>query len=290
MDLTFFIQMVLGGALLGGIYSLMALGMSLNLGLLNIMNLSHGSFLVLGAMAGYGLTMGLGIPPVLVMILVPLLFGGLGGILCPLLFSSLSRKGISETLVPSLLITLGLAFILEEVSAQVLTHPLIGLSSGFESWYWQGLVLSPLALIILSLLLVAFLLLTYFLFRTDPGRSLRALAQDLEGALLVGVSIRRIRALAWTLSLAAAGLAGACWVQLYPVTPFMGLELTVMSILMAMVAGPGQIVRATGAGFFWGILESWGSALWGTRWGVMVPLSACLGILLFFPGKRFFSK
>ncbi len=65
MELTFIIQVALGGVLLGGIYGLLSLGMSLNLGLLNIMNLAHGSFLILGALTGYGLSAGLGLPPLL---------------------------------------------------------------------------------------------------------------------------------------------------------------------------------------------------------------------------------
>jgi len=96
--------------------------------------------------------------------------------------------------------------------------------------------------------------------------------------------------MAWSLSLAAAGLAGVFWVGLYPVTPFMGLRLTVISILMVMVVGPGQMARSMGAGFFWGVLESVGSALWGSRWGVMIPLSTYLGILFFFPRGRALSK
>lgn len=285
MTLVFILQVILGGALLGGIYSLLSLGMALNLGLLNIMNLAHGSFLILGAMAGYSLSAGLGIPLLWIMILIPVLFGCLSGPLYPLLFSRLSRKKGAETLVPSLLITLGLAFVLEELSASILTHPLIGLASGFEPWHWKGLVLSPLALIILMVLLLVILALAYFLFRTDPGRSIRAVPQDLEGALLAGIPLERTRTWAWSLGLAAAGLAGVFWIQLYPVTPFMGLKLTVMSILMVMVVGPGHITRSLGAGFSWGMLESFGMALWGPQWGVLIPLVTYLGILALFPER-----
>jgi branched-chain amino acid transport system permease protein len=90
MELTYIIQIALGSVLLGGIYGLLSLGMSLNLGLLNIMNLAHGSFLILGALAGYGLSAGLGLPPFWGLIIVPLLFGGLGGVLFPLYQSPLA--------------------------------------------------------------------------------------------------------------------------------------------------------------------------------------------------------
>ena len=254
MDLTYFIQIALGGILLGGIYGLLSLGMSLNLGLLNIMNLAHGSFLILGALTGYGLSAGLGLPPLLGLIIVPLLFGGLGGALYPLLIAPLSRRDPSRAFVSFLIVTLGLAFILEEVTTSILTHPLIGLHSGFETWHWKGLTLSPLALIIFLVLSAVILFLAFFLFRTDLGRSLRAVPQDLEGALFIGIPLKKTKAWAWSLGLGAAGLAGVFWILLFPVTPFMGLKLTVMSILMVMAVGPGHIPRAIGAGFFWGII------------------------------------
>jgi branched-chain amino acid transport system permease protein len=93
----------------------------------------------------------------------------------------------------------------------------------------------------------------------------------------------KTKARAWSLSLGAAGLAGVFWILLFPVTPFMGLKLTVMSILMVMAVGPGHIPRAIGAGFFWGIMESTGSAVLGPQWGILIPLMVYLGLLSFFP-------
>lgn len=284
MELTYIIQIALGGVLLGGIYGLLSLGMSLNLGLLNIMNLAHGSFLILGALTGYGLSSGLGLPPLLGLIIVPLLLGGLGRSLYPLLIAPLSGREPSRAFVSFLLITLGLAFILEEVTASILTHPLIGLQAGFETWHWKKLTLSPLALLLFLVLSGVIIFLTYFLYRTDLGRSLRAVSQDLEGALFIGIPLRKTKTWAWSLGLGSAGLAGVFWVLLFPVTPFMGLKLTVMSILMVMVVGPGHIPRAIGAGFFWGIMESTGSAVLGPQWGILIPLMIYLGLLSFFPG------
>ena len=257
--------------------------MSLNLGLLNIMNLAHGSFLILGALTGYGLSAGLGLPPLLGLIIVPLLLGGLGRFLYPLLIAPLSRREPSWAFVSFLLITLGLAFVLEEVTASVLTHPLISLQAGFETWQWKRLILSPLALLLFLVLSGVILFLAYFLFRTDLGRSLRAVPQDLEGALFIGISLQKTKAWAWSLGLGAAGLAGVFWILLFPVTPFMGLKLTVMSILMVMAVGPGHIPRAIGAGFFWGLMESTGSAVLGPQWGILIPLMIFLSLLSFFP-------
>jgi branched-chain amino acid transport system permease protein len=283
MELTFIIQAALGGVLLGGIYGLLSLGMSLNLGLLNIMNLAHGSFLILGALTGYGLSAGLGLPPFVGLILVPLLFGGLGGVLYLLLIAPLSRREPARAFSAFLLITLGLAFILEEATASILTHPLIGLQSGLETWHWKRLTLSPLALLLFLVLFGVILFLAYFLYKTDQGRSLRAVSQDLEGALFIGIPIQKDKARAWSLGLAAAGLAGVFWILLFPVTPFMGLKLTVMSILMVMAVGPGHILWAIGAGFLWGIMESTGSAVLGPQWGILIPLMIYLGLVSFFP-------
>ncbi|MBA4393497.1 MAG: hypothetical protein C0407_08075 [Desulfobacca sp.] len=290
MDLTFIVQVLLGGILLGGIYGLLSLGMSLNLSLLNIMNLAHGSFLILGSLAGYGLSLGLGLPPLWGIIIIPLLFGGLGRFLYPLVASSFFRREPSELFVSFLLITLGLAFVLEEVSASILTHPLIGLHSGFQSWHWKGLTISPLTMILVFVLSGVILFLAYFLLRTDLGRSLRAMSQDPEGAFFVGIPFQKTRAWAWSLSLASAGLAGVFWVLLFPITPFMGLKITVMSLLMVMGVGSGHISRSIGAGFFWGILESTGSAVWGPQWGSLIPLTVFLALVSVFPEGLRLSK
>lgn len=283
MELTYIIQVVLGGVLLGGIYGLLSLGMSLNLSLLNIINLAHGSFLILGALTGYGLSAGLGLPPLLGLIIVPFLLGGLGRFLYPFCIAPLSRREPSSAFVSFLVITLGLAFILEEVTAAILTHPLISLQAGFEAWQWQGLTFSPLTLLLFWVLTAVILFLAYFLFRTDMGRSLRAVPQDPEGALFIGIPLRRTKSWAWSLGLGAAGLAGVFWILLFPVTPFMGLKLTVMSLLLVVAMGPGHIPKAVGAGFFWGIMESTGSAVLGPQWGILLPLMIFLSLLSFFP-------
>lgn len=283
MDYAFIIQIALGGILLGGIYGLLSLGMSLNLGLLGVMNLAHGSFLILGALTGYGLSAAFGLSPLWSILLVPVLFGGLGRGLGSLWRPSWYKREPAEAFVSFLLITLGLAFVLEEASASILVHPLIGLSAGLLSWHWKGLVFSPLALILCSVLFAVFLFLIFFLFRTDLGRSLRAVPQDPEGALFVGIPMQSTRAWAGSLSLAAAGLAGVFWILLFPITPFMGLKITIMSILMVMVVGPGHILRSIVAGFSWGILESLGIALWEAQWGILLPVMTYLSLVFIFP-------
>jgi branched-subunit amino acid ABC-type transport system permease component len=101
--------------------------------------------------------------------------------------------------------------------------------------------------------------------------------------LLIGLPVSAAKTRAWSLGLGAAGLAGVFWVLLFPVTPFMGLKLTVMSILMVMAAGPGHIPLAMGAGFLWGFLESFASAAWGLRWGPLLPLMVFLIFLTLSP-------
>jgi branched-chain amino acid transport system permease protein len=290
MASTFILQVILGGTLLGGIYGLLSLGMTLNISLLHIMNMAHGSLLILGALSAYGLSIGLGLPPFSAVLLIPFTFGILGRVLYPLVPSSFFKRDPSQVFVSCLLITLGSAFILEEISASVLSHPLIGLYSGFESWHWKGLTFSPLPIVLVLVLGGIILSLVYFLLRTDLGRSLRALAQDAEGAFLVGVPLGLTRAWAWAVSLALTGLAGVFYVLLFPLTPFIGLKITVMSLLMVMGAGSRHLTRSLGAGFFWGILESTGNAVWGHQWGALIPIAVFLLLASLFPAGLKFSR
>lgn len=286
MDPLFLLQVLLGGTLLGGIYGLLALGMSLNLGLLNLINLAHGSILLLGGVIGYLLVGKIGLAPIPILFLVPLLFAGLGGISYPLLIHPLTKQRHATAFIAFLIITLGLAFLLEEVTATILTHPLVGLDIGLSPWRWMGLFISPISILLFWVLIGCMCILGAFLFGTKWGWSLLAIPQDPEGAALVGIPLPVAQALAWSLGLCSAGLAGTFWIFLYPITPFMGLKLTVTSLLMIMVVGPGDVLKAVGAGWIWGLLESGGSALLGPQWGILIPLVLFLGwASLFAQGK-----
>ncbi len=291
VDGIFFLQVGINGILLGGIYGLLGLGLSLNLGLLNGINLAHGSLLIAAAVVSYILSDRLGFPPLANLFFVPLLFAGLGRVTYPLMVAPLARREPKRSLVSFLLITLGAAFLLEELSALVLVHPLIGLHSGWSTQQFRGLVFSPLSLIVLLVWVILVFLLTVGLYRTDSGRILRALPQDREGALLVGIPLETTQARAWSLGWAAAALAGVFWVCLYPVTPFSGLKLTTSALLMVMAVGPGEVIGVLGVGLFWGFMESVGGMVVGQRWGTLIPLSVILGWVGFFPrGMGFWRK
>lgn len=277
MDLTFFFQVLISGVLLGGIYGLLALGMSLNLGLLNLINLAHGGVLVIAGVTAYLLVEKCGTSPVGVFLLIPLFFAALGGVSYPLLILPLSKGDRPSAFVSFLLITLGLAFLLEEVAAGIMIHPLVGLDLGLPPWQWRGLYFSPMALFLLLVLTGGMIILGVFLFWTKWGWALQALPQDPMGAALVGIPLPAAQALAWSLGLCAAALAGTFWIFLYPLSPYMGMKMTVTAMLLVMVVGPQDILRAVGAGWSWGLLESGGSALFGPQWGTVIPLGLFLG-------------
>ena len=207
MDFTSFIQLLLSGLLLGGIYAMVAVGLALCFGVLGLLNLAHGAFLVL---AGFVFQAIHGLWPtgsLASFILVPLFFAGLGWLAFRCLLQSSLKRSPQDFLVPALLITLGLAFILEEGTLTLWDRSTAGLVSQFATIRWGQIYLPGNRLVVLILMLAISLGLQKWLTRTDSGRRLRALSQEPTGAILVGISLTQVTGIAFSMATALAAVA-----------------------------------------------------------------------------------
>ena len=290
MDFTTFIQLLLSGLLLGGIYAMVAVGLALCFGVLGLLNLAHGAFLVL---AGFVFQAIHGLWPAGTLasfILVPLLFAGLGWLAFRCLLQSSLKRSPQDFLIPALLITLGLAFILEEGTLTLSDRSMAGLVSQFATIRLGQIYLPGNRLVVLVLMLTISLGLQLWLTRTDSGRRLRALSQEPTGATLVGISLTQVTGIAFSMATALAAVAGLFYVTLFTVSPHLGLPLTLKALFIVVISGSGSLTRPLAGGLALGTLETMLATPFGANWANFLAIGLLLAFLCWRPQGLFVRK
>ena len=261
MDSQVLAQALLNGLLLGGIYVTVALGFSLVWGVMNVINVSHGAFVMLGAFTTYWLFASVGLDPFLGAPLAMALMFVLGYLVQKYIINWIVRAPMFMTLILTFglnLIIVNLGLIAWTGDVRSITTPLTG----------QGLSVGELIVpyVRAATLLVA-LLATFALFvfmdRTRTGNAIRATRMDLLAAEGVGIRIDRVYALTFAIGAALAGLAGGLISATLPITPFMGLSYTGKAFVVTALGGLGNMAGALVGGLLLGIAETVGAALLG---------------------------
>ena len=265
-----FLQQIINGLMIGGLYALVALGISLVFGLTGMINFAHGEIVMLGGYLTFSLAQR-GVPFVLALGCVLLA----GAVLGFLLDRTTFRFTRSEPM-NGLVISLGLILIFQSLvmtfyggdpyTMDVLfpgALQLEGLSFSYQKVLTVGVT---------ALLIGAF---GYFLVGTRSGRALRALAQESEAAIYVGIPVERYIVLSMAIGTALAAVAGALFAALFSLTPFVGTALTAKGFIVVALGGLGSAGGTIVAGFLLGIIEALGA-------GYISPaFTEAYGLLLF---------
>ena len=249
-----FLQSLLNGILLGGIYAACAAGFSLAFGVMGIVNLSHGDFVMLGAFVTYWLFFLLGWDPFLTLPLTLTILFILGYFLQKLTLNRLT----GAPPIMSYLLTFGLHLVLSGLALRAWTADYRTLNTVYTGLNFNllGLILpySRVATFLLAMVLI--LGLSFLLYRTEVGRAIRATAQDGEMARLMGVRIFRIYAFTFAVSVAITGLAGSLIAQTFVIYPQMGLPFTITAFWVVVLGGLGYVPGTLLGGLILGIFES----------------------------------
>lgn len=250
------LDVAIGGLLLGGIYALIAMGLSLQYGVARVLNISHGEFIMVGAFATFTLYTVLGINPLICLFIVGPIIFIIGFLLHKTLFTRLRISAPTPGAYEgsSLLATFGLLFVIQSLV-------LLGWGADFRAYSYLnfgvdlgGAIFSANKLVILSFAIgigVAFYL---FLARTRMGKGIRASAQDPSTASLMGVNINQVLAICFGFGAAMAGLAGVLYSMRIPLNPAMGLQYTLIAIIVIVLGGLGSIPGAFIGGFILGLI------------------------------------
>jgi len=249
------VQACILGILTGGVYALMASGLTLVFGVMRVINVAQGALVILSAYLSWALFMHFQIDPFLsVLIVAPLMFAL--GVSVQLVFIRSLRSEQAEEL--SLLITWALALGIEGILGAVYetTYRATNTTYANSSWTVFGYHVSVVRAYAFALSVVILVLLYLLLARTRFGRSVRATVQNPASALLLGVNADRVRAVAFGIGVSTAAAAGAVYGVLYPFNPGSHYDLISRLLSIVVLGGLGSVAGAVAAALLMGVVEA----------------------------------
>jgi branched-chain amino acid transport system permease protein len=278
--------------MIGGLYGLAAVGLSLIFGVLKVLNVAHGELIMLGGYGAYWLFALLGLDPYVSLLLVLPLLLLLGlGLYCAL-FGFVVRAHEETRIKNSLLIGFGLALALHALAIKLWTADERGITTPYAG---SVLIVGNLAipLVRLASLAVAFALIAalhLLLTRWRWGRAIRATAEDWQAALLTGIDVRRAYLLAFALGTGLAGAAGVLVSVGYSISPSIGLEWTLKALIVIVLAGLGSMFGTFVGGLFLGVAEAVSAAAFGGPYREVVGLAIFFAVLVARPQGLFGAR
>jgi branched-chain amino acid transport system permease protein len=282
------IQLVIAGILQGGVYALAAFGLSLIFGVSDVLNLAHGEFLMLGGLVTFLVFEATGLNPFLTgLFMLPMAFF-LGYMFDRLLMRPLATKKTHIRIMSSVLVTLGAALTIEDVTSFIVGAEEKGVDYSLPSFFWGDIYVSYLRLLAMVMIAALTVGIHYYLKKTFTGRALRATAQNLRGAMLVGVDTRQIRSVTFAIGSVLASIAGVFYVVLLSIAPDMGLSVTIKYLCIIVLGGLGSLIGSLVGGVLLGLTESIVS-YYTPHWGQTAAFLMLVGILLIRP-KGLFGK
>ena len=282
-----FLQLLIGGILQGGIYALGAFGLSLIFGVLGVLNVAHGDFLVLGGLTTYWLYTTFGLSPFLAIGLVLPGFAFVGMVAERVLVRPIRARTAHEFLVASILITLGLALAIEDLGAFAMVQPVKGIDYSLAPVRVGTLVISSLRLLSLVVILVLTLALHAFLRRSLAGKAIRAVIEDKEGAMLAGINVSAVSRNTFGIGISLTAVAGVFFITIIPVEPHLGIPLTLKYLSIIVLGGMGNLPGTFLGAVILGLAESLVGFWLGAEWSVTVAFVILIAILLLRPKGLF---
>lgn len=292
-QLELFLQTLIAGFMLGGLYALIGLGMALVMGVMRVINLAHGDFMMIAMYIAYWLFTLLDIDPYLsVFIAAPALF----------LFGLAIQKYLLtpvmkvESILPHnlVILTVGLAMVFSNLATVFFTgdYRSTPVSYASNAWYltdfWSE---SPIELSLSMPWTLSFVLavvitvgLWIFLTKTDMGKSIRATSQDVDAALLMGVNVNRVRMMTFGIGMILVAAAGCLFIPIYYLYPALGRQFTNVGFVITVIGGMGSTNGAVIGGLILGIFESMTATYIGMGWAPAGRFAIFVAALVFLPG------
>ncbi|HZW83899.1 MAG TPA: branched-chain amino acid ABC transporter permease [Candidatus Deferrimicrobium sp.] len=275
------IQTFASGLLIGLIYALIAIGLTLIFGVMDIVNFSHGEFLMLGMYSSFWLYAIYHLDPIYTLPLTAVLLFGVGAIV----YRVVIKKIIDAPMLAQIFTTFGLMILFRGL-AQFLWKPdfrTVGNSvvSGTVSLSGIQIGLPQLTAGVGAILVTLGIYL--FLTKTRTGAALEATAADKEAARLMGIDSQRMFTLAWGVGAACAGVAGGLLSTFFPIFPEIGANFILTAFVVVNLGGFGSVVGALFAGILVGVIEVMGGFFLGPQYKMGIVLCLFLAVLMFRP-------
>ena len=276
VPLDLLINAIIAGLLLGGFYAAVTVGVSISFGMLDVVNIAHPAFIILGSYIAYILNTTYGLDPILVAIVTLPAFYLLGAAVYQIYYVAFERRG--QEALRGLAFFFGLLFITEVVLILVFGVDYRYVQAPYIGPTWRiGFADFPLRMLVpcvVSVLLV--IALQLYLTRTFMGRAVMAVAQDQLALRLLAVDPIRVKRIAFGISIGTAALAGACLIIIQPVEPSVGREYIGRVFAICVLGGMGSLPGTLIAAMLLGIVESFTATFYGPSWAPAVAFGFLL--------------
>ena len=292
MSFAAWIELIASGLITGGVYALVALGLNLQYGLMRILNIAHGEFLMVGAFLTWMVQTQLGLSPLWMVPVSFVLLLGLGWLVHILCFRRLASTSPNLDVFEArgLMVAFGLMFLVQNMVSYVwggdlrgydyLTNPVAVVGTQFAA---NKLLVFGLALLFAGAMIVV-------LRTTLLGKGVRALMQSPVGAQLVGIDTKRLHPLMFGVGLGLSGVAGCLLSMAYTISPAMGEPYTVTALIVITLGGFGSMSGALAGGLLLGVIEALGMHFTNPSLKALLSYTVFIGVLLLRPEGLFARK
>ncbi len=287
----FWLELAASGLITGGIYAVVALGLNLQYGLMRIMNISHGEFLMLGAYFTWLAHTVFGLNPIAFLPVVAVVMFALGLLVYRLCFRRITRTSPSVEIIEarSLLVGFGLMYLVQNAAYMAWGADLRGYSFLADAVEIGGARFAGNRLLAFGFAVAASAGLLAVLRFTLIGKAVRAMMQSPAGAQLVGIDTAVLHPAVFGAGIALAGVAGALLSMVYEITPSMGEPYTVTALIVITLGGLGSAAGCLAGGLLLGLVEAFGMHFTSPSLKMLLSYTVFIGVLLARP-KGLFSR
>jgi len=279
------LQLSINGILFGTMYGIAAIGLSLIYGTMRIVFIAQGTIIILAAYGSFWLFTLWSVDPYVSIILVVPCSLALGLGLYQVLFRSVSKEGQ----FPTLLIAFGLMTLLENLMSVVFTANSRAIQSSYASYAMTllGMKISFTRFMAFVMAVLGTSAVAMFLKKTLMGKAVRAASENLEYAMLVGITPHMVNAITFGLGIGLAGLAGAATATAFAFDPFSGFIFSLKAMIALALGGMGNVVGAFLGGLLLGVIEAYGAFFLSGGWADVISYAVFLLVLMFRPEGLF---
>jgi branched-chain amino acid transport system permease protein len=271
------VQATMDGLVIGIIFALVAYGMALQWGVMNIINIAQGELVIMGGYIAYFLYVA-GIHPAFGVLLSPIImfFVGVG------IYKLVINKVVDRDLFISILATFGISILAQQLMNFAFGADVVVADSGFGTlmMFDNSVVLPMSKLFSASVCVISAIILVAYMKRSKLGRAIRATAQNARAAKILGVDTEKVYAATFGINAALCGIAGACVAMTFTLHPYTGLPYTIRSFMIVIIAGLGNLPAVAVSGMGLGIFEEWADYLLGTEFRIAAVFSLLVVILV----------
>jgi branched-chain amino acid transport system permease protein len=274
---VFSADLFVNGMLIGAIFMLVAYGMALVWGVMNIINIAQGEFVMMGGyvtlvLVKMGFNPLLGIP---VSAIVMFFIGWL-------MYRTVIYRVVDRDVFTSLLATFGISILFAQLTNLIFGADVQTIDTGLGTWFFFNgdVTVAVIKVIAFVLALVLGLILWLFLKKSRTGQAIRATAQNARAARILGIDTHRIYAITYSVSAAICGAAGSLVVMAWAIHPYIGLPYTVRSFMVVVVAGLGNLPAVVLAGLGLGVAENFAGFILGTEFQIAFVFILMIAVLI----------